>query len=92
MKKMQLYEEVFFYHSHEKCIVGIVRVSNTFFVHNDEIVVELQYVNALKRKVFLKEIKSNIALSDMTIIKQSRLSVSMIKDAEWIEILNLSNT
>jgi predicted RNA-binding protein with PUA-like domain len=53
--------------------------------------VKVKPVKKLKRPVTLKEIKADPALAEMELIKQSRLSVSVVTPEEWDYIVALSN-
>ncbi|UAT43394.1 EVE domain-containing protein [Anaplasmataceae bacterium AB001_6] len=90
MKRMQLGEVAFFYHSHEKYIMGIAKVSKTHFIDNDETVVEFKCINSLNKPVSLALIKATDVLSDMQILRQSRLSVSEVTKGQWDKIISLS--
>ena len=94
MKKGDL---CFFYHSvTEKSIVGIVEVVKEFYQDpTDEsgkfVVVDVKAKNKLKKSVTLENIKLNKKLSNISLIKQSRLSVMPISKSEWLEIIKISN-
>jgi predicted RNA-binding protein with PUA-like domain len=94
MRAMQLGDEAFFYHSNiGKEIVGIIKV--VALAHPDstaelnakgEVVwecVDVAPVKKLPRSVTLETIKATPALSDIALIKLSRLSVSPVREAEW---------
>lgn len=94
MRAMKLGDECFFYHSNiGKEIVGIVKV--VALAHPDstaelnargEVVwecVDVLPLRKLPRPVTLETIKATPELSEMALIKLSRLSVSPVTDAEW---------
>lgn len=94
MKAMALGDEAFFYHSNiGKEIVGIMKV--VALAHPDstaepndkgQIVwecVDMLPVKPLPKPVTLATIKSTPELSNMELVKLSRLSVSKVSDAEW---------
>ncbi|MBI1216660.1 MAG: EVE domain-containing protein [Alphaproteobacteria bacterium] len=95
MKAMKLGDECFFYHSNEgKEIVGIVKVSKLY--HPDPSdkkgrfgMVEVTAVRPLKTPVTLAAIKEHKTLKEMAFVKQSRLSVSPVRAAEWKTICKL---
>ncbi len=95
MKKGDL---VFFYHSNEGLeIVGIAKVVKEYYpdptVEGDTwSVVDLKPMKDLKKSVTLSSIKQNEKLSQMQLVKQSRLSVSAVTKNEFEEILKLSDT
>ena len=94
MVKMQLGEEVFFYHSNiGKEIVGIMKV--VALAHSDSTAqpndkgkvvwqcVDVAAVKAFPRPVTLEQIKATPKLKDMVLANNSRLSVQPVSDAEW---------
>jgi predicted RNA-binding protein with PUA-like domain len=96
LKAMKVGEEALFYHSQEgKSVVGIAKVAKTAFPDKSDptgrfVAVELKPVRALKKEVTLTEMKAKPALKDMAMIRQSRLSVSPVTDAEWKLILQMA--
>ena len=97
LKKMKKGDLCFFYHSvTEKSIVGIVEVVKEFYQDpTDEsgkfVVVDVKAKNKLKKSVTLENIKLSKKLSNISLIKQSRLSVMPISKSEWLEIIKISN-
>ena len=95
MKAMKLGDLCFFYHSNEgKEIVGVVKVSKTYHPDpTDEAgkfgMVEMAAHDTLKTPVSLAAIKAHPQLAEMSFVKQSRLSVSPVKAAEWKVICKL---
>ena len=93
MKKKDL---CFFYHSvSEKQIIGIVEVVKEHYPDPTDkkgkfVVVDVKAKKRLKRPVSLEEIKSIPKLSNIALIKQSRLSVMPLKKVEWDLIIKLS--
>lgn len=96
LKAMKTGDEVLFYHSQEGlAVVGVAKVVRTAFPDASDpagrfVAVELAPVRALKRAVTLTEMKATAALSEMAMLRQSRLSVSPVGDDEWKTILNLA--
>jgi predicted RNA-binding protein with PUA-like domain len=93
---MRVGDEAFFYHSNIGLeIVGIVRISKAGLKDpSDETgtwaAVKVKPVKQLKRPVTLKEIKADPELTEIELIKQSRLSVAAITPEEWAHIVALS--
>ncbi|HWJ39412.1 MAG TPA: EVE domain-containing protein [Sphingomicrobium sp.] len=87
-------DEAFFYHSmDERAVIGIMRVTREAAPDPkdaDWVSVKVEPLQALKSPVTLKEIKAEPKLAKMELIRQSRLSVAPVRDAEWAEILRLS--
>ena len=95
LQRMKAGEQGFFYHSNEgKAVVGIVEVIREYYPdHTDPTgrfgVVDLKAVEPLRQPVTLEAIKSQPELVDMVLIKNSRLSVQPVTDAEWLTIRRL---
>ena len=93
MKKADL---CFFYHSvSEKSIIGIVEVVKEHYPDPTDktgkfVVTDVRAKKKLKRPVSLEEIKSIPNLSNIALIKQSRLSVMPLKKNEWDKIIKIS--
>jgi len=96
LKAMTAGDEVLFYHSQEGlAVVGIARVSKEAFPDASDpsgrfVAVELEPVRPLKAPVTLAAMKAEPALSEMAMVRQSRLSVSPVTDAEWAAILRMA--
>lgn len=96
LKAMREGDEVLFYHSQEgKEIVGIAKVVRTAFPDATDpagrfVAVELARVRPLKRPVTLADMKAEAGLSDMAMLRQSRLSVSPVGADEWKTIIKLA--
>ena len=93
LKKMKVGDLCFFYHSNiGKEIVGVVKVIKKAFVDKTDkegrfVAVQVRFKEKLKKSVTLENIKKNKALSHLSLIKQSRLSVMSIDSKSW-KILN----
>jgi predicted RNA-binding protein with PUA-like domain len=96
LKAMHEGDEVLFYHSQEGlAVVGVAKVMRTAFPDPGDpagrfVAVELAPVRPLKRPVTLAEMKAEPALADMAMLRQGRLSVSPVADAEWKAILRMA--
>ena len=94
MKKMEKGDTVFIYHTGgEKAIVGEAQVTKSAFPDPkdpDWVVVELSPGKPLKKPVSLAQIKSDKRLSDMVLVRASRLSVQPVKPSEYEIISALS--
>ena len=93
LKKMKKGDFCFFYHSNiGKEIVGIVKVIKSAFLDKSDkknrfVAVRVRFSKKLKNTVSLDKIKKNKALSNLSLIKQSRLSVMPIDYKSW-KIIN----
>ena len=96
LKKMKKKDLCFFYHSvSEKMIVGIVEIVKEHYPDPTDktgrfVVTDVKAKKKLKRPVLLEEIKSTPKLSNIALIKQSRLSVMPLKKTEWDIIIKIS--
>jgi predicted RNA-binding protein with PUA-like domain len=96
LEAMQVGDQAFFYHSVTgKEIVGIVEIARAGMTDpKDEsgtwAAVEIKPVRKLERPVTLAEIKSEPALSDMELVRLSRLSVAEIRPEEWDKVLAMA--
>jgi len=96
LKSMKKKDLCFFYHSvSEKSIIGIVEVIKEHYPDPTDktgkfVVTDVKTKKRLKNAVSLEEIKSNPKLSNMALIKQSRLSVMPLTKIEWETIIKIS--
>ncbi len=94
LRAMKKGDKVFFYHSNVgKEVVGIATVSKEGFPDpTDEkwTAVELKPVKPLKKPVTLAQIKENLALAEIKLVRQSQLSVMPLTKDEYEEILSMS--
>ena len=97
LRKMKKGDLCFFYHSNiGKEIVGIVEVIKTAFIDPTDklkkfVAVKVKFKNKLKSPVSLENIKKNKDLKELSLIKQSRLSVMPIDTKSWKNILKIGN-
>ena len=95
LREMQLGDLVFFYHSGKvKAIVGIAEVSQEQFPDPlDEAwtAVKLKVNRPLKKSVSLAAIKAEDRLSDLPMLKQSRLSVLPVAKEEFDLLLKMGS-
>lgn len=95
MRAMKVGDQGFFYHSNQgKEIVGIVAVSAES--HPDSTTddprwdcVDIKAVRPLLRPVTLEEAKADPRLAEMALVKNTRLSVQPVTEAEWKIICEL---
>lgn len=96
MKAMRNGDRGFFYHSvNEKRIVGIVEVVREHYPdHTDESgrfgMVDVKAVMPVATPVTLAEIKAEPALSNLALVRQSRLSVVPVAGDEWAVICRMA--
>ncbi|MCL6283531.1 EVE domain-containing protein [Ruegeria sp. 2012CJ41-6] len=98
MREMKLGDRGFFYHSQkEKSVVGIVEVCAE--AHPDSTTddprwecVDIKAIRRFTEPVSLNDIKAEEALAEMVLVKNSRLSVQPVTEAEWRKICALGQT
>jgi len=95
MREMKRGERGFFYHSQkEKAVVGIVEVIAE--VHPDSSTdddrwecVDIKAIAPLSNPVTLDQIKADQSLAEMVLVRNSRLSVQPVTEAEWQAICRM---
>ena len=98
LQKTKKNDLILFYHSViGKEVVGIAKVSKEFYpdpTTNDSrwVVVNIKPYKAILIPVTLDDIKSHSELSDIALIKQSRLSVMPLTKKEFKTILKIGQT
>ena len=98
MRQMNVGDLGFFYHSQkDKEIVGIVEVCAN--VHPDSTTddvrwecVDIRAVKPMNIPITLEQIKTDPRLTEMVLVKNSRLSVQPVTTEEWAIICGLGNT
>jgi len=96
LMKMKKKDLCFFYHSvSEKLIIGSVEVIKEYYPDPTDktgrfVVVDVKAKKKIKKPVSLEQIKSIPKLSNIALIKQSRLSVMPLTKTEWNIILKIS--
>jgi predicted RNA-binding protein with PUA-like domain len=96
LKNMKRGDQVLFYHSNEGLeIVGIAEVVKEAYqdpttTESAWVVVDLKPVKTLKKPVSMKQVKADTRLSNMDLMRLSRLSVQTVKPEEWKVVLELA--
>lgn len=96
LRAMQPGDPVFYYHSGtEKAVVGLAEVVRAAYPdptarEGDWVAVDLKPVRALPRPVTLAEIKADPTLKNLPLVRQSRLSVLPVAEAEFERLLALA--
>ncbi len=94
LKAMKKDDLAFIYHSNEdKAIIGIAKISKENYpdpAEKDWVVVDIAPVKKLKAPVSLAQIKADKRLSDMVLVRASRLSVQPVKKEEFELVIKLS--
>ena len=98
MKAMKIGDLAFFYHSvNEKQVVGIVEVVKEYYPDPTDAsgrfgMVDVKAVRPFEQPVTLAQIKAEPSLSDLALVRQSRLSVLPVAKAEWRQICKMGKT
>src|SRR5688572_23620618 len=98
LRAMKRGDLVLFYHSvSDKEIVGVARVEKEAYPdptakEGDWSCVDLVPAKALHQAVTLEQIKSHKGLSEMPLLKNSRLSVQPVNEAQFMRVLALAET
>jgi predicted RNA-binding protein with PUA-like domain len=94
LRAMRAGDEAFFYHSGEaRAVVGVMRIAGPGKPDGEDgawVKVPVAPVRKLPGPVTLKAIKAEPALAAMELIRQSRLSVSPVRDEEWVLVLSMA--
>jgi len=98
MRQMALGDRGFFYHSQkEKSVVGIVEVCAE--AHPDSTTeddrwdcVDIKALRSFSQPVSLDQIKADPRLEEMILVRNSRLSVQPVTEAEWRAVCALGQT
>ena len=96
MRQMAVGDRGFFYHSQkEKAVVGIVEVIAE--AHLDSTTdddrwecVDIKAIGPVKTPVTLEMVKADARLSEMALIRNSRLSVQPVTQAEWHAVCEMA--
>ena len=92
---MKVGDKALFYHSgDERSVVGITEVVKPAYPDPTDatgafVCVDLKADAKLARPVSLAEVKADKRLTEMVLVKNSRLSVQPVTDAEWREVCTL---
>ena len=97
LRAMKKGDQVLYYHSNEGLeIVGIAEVTKEAYQDptTDDtkwVVVDIKPIKAIKKPVMLTQIKQDKPLSNMALVKLSRLSVQPVTTDEWMRIMDLGD-
>jgi predicted RNA-binding protein with PUA-like domain len=98
LRAMRRGDEVLFYHSViGKAVVGIAKVVRAAYPdptakEGDWSTVDLAPVKSFRQPVTLEQIKANPTLKNISLVRQSRLSVHGLSAADYREILRLAQS
>jgi predicted RNA-binding protein with PUA-like domain len=94
LRAMREGDEALFYHSGaDKAAVGVMRIARGAAPDPkdpDWVSVRVELVRPLPRPVTLKAIKADPRLAGLEMLRQSRLSVSPVREEDWQALLDLA--
>jgi predicted RNA-binding protein with PUA-like domain len=94
LKDMQPGDRAFFYHSNtEKAVVGVMEITRAWQPDGDDgkwASVAVKPVEKLNKPVPLPDIKAEPRLKELEMLRQSRLSVTPVRDPEWAVLLEMA--
>ena len=94
LRAMQRGDEALFYHSgDERAVIGVMTITGAGKADGEDgawVKVPVEPVRALAPPVTLAAIKAEPRLAKMELIRQSRLSVSPVRDEEWAVVLEMA--
>jgi len=93
LRAMKPGDTAFFYHSgDERAVVGVMRIAGEGKPDGDDgawVKIPVEPVRKIG-PVTLKDIKAEPKLAKMELVRQSRLSVSPVRDEEWALIVKMA--
>jgi len=98
LRAMRKGDHVLFYHSNEGlAIVGIAEVVKEAYqdpttTDTNWVVVDLKPLRPLNKPVTLADIKAEVTLQNMDLVRLSRLSVGAVKEKEYRKILSMAGS
>jgi predicted RNA-binding protein with PUA-like domain len=94
LKEMAVGDQALFYHSNtEKAAVGIMEITRTWRPDGEDgkwASVAVKPVRPLAKPVTLVAIKAEPRLKAIEMVRQSRLSVTPVRDEEWAVLLEMA--
>lgn len=95
LKEMQPGDQALFYHSNtEKAAVGIMEITRAWQPDGDDgkwASVAVKPVRKLGKPVTLAMLRAEPRLARLEVLRQSRLSVTPVRDDEWAVLLELGD-
>ena len=94
LKKMKNGDQVFYYHSNAKDIVGIAEVVKEAYPDDtdpsgDSVMVDVKPVKPFKNAVTLAQVKADKRFAELPLVRLSRLSVQPVPEDAWKQICEL---
>ena len=98
MRSMSKGDRAFFYHSgKERRIVGIVEIARDPYPDPEDetgkrVLVDVKTVESVAHPVTLKAIKAESSFEDLALVRQPRLSVMPVSEAQWKKLHAMAQT
>lgn len=94
LEKMNVGDQVFYYHSQVKEIVGIAEVTKEAYPDDtdpsgDSVMVDVKPVKPFKTPVTLAQVKADKRFAELPLVRLSRLSVQPVPEEAWDQICEL---
>lgn len=94
LRAMAVGDRALFYHSgKDKAAVGIATITRAAKADGDDgrwVSVQIEPDHPLARPVTLAAMKAEARLADLPMLRQSRLSVSPVEEAEWAVLMEMA--
>jgi len=96
LKDIKKGEQIFIYHTgDEKQAVGIARALGGAYADPSKdnprmLVVDIEPVKALAKPVTLAEVKADKQLANFDLVRNSRLSIMKLTDAQWDKMMAMA--
>jgi predicted RNA-binding protein with PUA-like domain len=94
LKDMAVGDKALFYHSNtEKAAVGVMEITRAWKPDGDKdqwASVAVKPVKKLPKPVTLAQLKAEPRLAKLEVLRQSRLSVTPVRDEEWPVLMELA--
>jgi predicted RNA-binding protein with PUA-like domain len=95
LKEMAVGDQAIFYHSNtEKACVGVMEVTRAWKPDGPDdkwASVAVKAVSPLKHHVTLADMKVDARLAKLEVLRQSRLSVTPVRDDEWAVLMEMAS-
>jgi len=96
LKDIKKGDQIFIYHTgDEKQAVGIARALGGAYADPSKnnprmLVVDIEPVKALAKPVTLAEVKADRQLANFDLVRNSRLSIMKLTDAQWVKMMTMA--
>jgi predicted RNA-binding protein with PUA-like domain len=96
LRQMRVGDVALLYHTApDKAIMGTVRVTREAYPDpkaEDRVVIDVEPITALKRKLPIAELRADAKLAQLSFVKMPRVAVQPVTSAQWERIMQVSGT